>query len=256
MKTKLFKLTAILVLISLFVSFIFWMKGEDLPEYDPEKELAHLLVKNQESGSNNSVENVETNTSTQITTVKENTRKTKVTHSKEVTDYFNEIVFKSEFDGKIENSLKWTEDVKIYVDGSNVSYLNSELKKIVGELNDIIDPINIRIVSNKSDANIFIYIGGCENFKQNYKVFYPELLVKNWGYFEIIPNDYAVINVDINRAKDPSAQKHLLREELTQSLGLLNDSYKYPESIFYQGWTTTTEYAPIDRELIDMLYNN
>ena len=133
--------------------------------------------------------------------------------------------------------------------------MNSELKKIVGELNDIIDPINIRIVSNKSDANIFIYIGGCENFKQNYKVFYPELLVKNWGYFEIIPNDYAVINVDINRAKDASAQKHLLREELTQSLGLLNDSYDYPESIFYQGWTTTTEFAPIDVELIDMLYN-
>jgi hypothetical protein len=61
--------------------------------------------------------------------------------------------------------------------------------------------------------------------------------------------------VDIIRAKEDDAQKHLLREELTQSLGLFNDSYKYDNSIFYQGWTTTTEYAPIDRELIDMLYN-
>ena len=60
--------------------------------------------------------------------------------------------------------------------------------------------------------------------------------------------------VDIYRANDQE-QKHLLREELTQSLGLFNDSYKYPESIFYQDWTTTTEYAQIDRELIDMLYN-
>jgi hypothetical protein len=62
--------------------------------------------------------------------------------------------------------------------------------------------------------------------------------------------------VDVTRASnDENAQKHLLREELTQSLGLFNDSYKYDNSIFYQGWTTTTEYDPIDRELIDMLYN-
>ena len=62
--------------------------------------------------------------------------------------------------------------------------------------------------------------------------------------------------VDLFRNSDVESYKHLLREELTQSLGLFNDSWDYPESIFYQCWTTTTEYAPIDRELIDMLYNN
>jgi hypothetical protein len=62
--------------------------------------------------------------------------------------------------------------------------------------------------------------------------------------------------IDTYRNGDETSHKHLLREELTQSLGLFNDSWEYPESIFYQGWTTTTEFAPIDRELIDMLYNN
>ena len=61
--------------------------------------------------------------------------------------------------------------------------------------------------------------------------------------------------VDIERTSTNDGQKHLLREELTQSLGLCNDSYDYPESIFYQGWTETTEYAEIDKELIQMLYN-
>ncbi|MFM7666984.1 MAG: DUF2927 domain-containing protein, partial [Bacteroidota bacterium] len=37
---------------------------------------------------------------------------------------------------------------------------------------------------------------------------------------------------------------------------LTNDTYDYPESIFYQKWSETTEYAPIDRVLIDMLYNH
>jgi hypothetical protein len=62
--------------------------------------------------------------------------------------------------------------------------------------------------------------------------------------------------VDIYRCESLDGQKHLLREELTQSLGLFNDSYKYENSIFQQRWTETTEYAPIDRVLIDMLYNH
>jgi len=49
-------------------------------------------------------------------------------------------------------------------------------------------------------------------------------------------------------------RSHLIREELTQSLGLMDDSYAYPDSIFYQEWTATQEYSDIDRKLIEMLY--
>ena len=49
-------------------------------------------------------------------------------------------------------------------------------------------------------------------------------------------------------------RRHLLREELTQSLGLMNDSNQYPESIFYAPWTDVTVFADIDRMLISMLY--
>jgi hypothetical protein len=37
-------------------------------------------------------------------------------------------------------------------------------------------------------------------------------------------------------------------------LGLLQDSFRYPESIFYQGFSTVPEYLPIDRAVIEMLY--
>ena len=62
--------------------------------------------------------------------------------------------------------------------------------------------------------------------------------------------------IDVVRCTDLQGQKHLLREELTQSLGLKNDSYKYENSIFQQKWTEVTEYAPIDIKVIEMLYNN
>jgi len=50
-------------------------------------------------------------------------------------------------------------------------------------------------------------------------------------------------------------RSHLIREELTQSLGIMNDSYSFEDSIFYQGWTDTINYLPIDRTIISLLYD-
>ena len=52
------------------------------------------------------------------------------------------------------------------------------------------------------------------------------------------------------------AQRSILREELTQSLGLLNDSDMYTNSVFYEYGNTVTEYSELDKEIIQMLYNN
>lgn len=47
-----------------------------------------------------------------------------------------------------------------------------------------------------------------------------------------------------------------LRKELTQSLGMINDSYEYKDSIFYQDWTDTGSYAEMDREVIRILFDS
>ena len=54
--------------------------------------------------------------------------------------------------------------------------------------------------------------------------------------------------VDIYRA-NTIEQRHLLRE-LTQSLGLAKDSFKYPNSIFQSSWTQTLNYMEIDKDVI------
>lgn len=177
----------------------------------------------------------------------------KKTRTQETKDYFEEIALNTEWNGKRDFAFKWKKNIKIYVYGEKTSTLLSELNDIVSELNDIITTIDIEVVSNHSDANLFIYLGSYEDFWNYYPELNKDLLVHNFGYFQV-SNLSAIMYVDTYRANE-TEQRHLLREELTQSLGLFNDSYKYPESIFYQGWTTTTEYAPIDIELIEMLYN-
>ncbi len=179
-------------------------------------------------------------------------KSTKV-RSQEVLDYYDEIVMSNEFEGRRDSEFKWTTDMKIYVEGEPTTELLSELNRIVGELNDIINPIDLVVVNNRNEANMFVYFGSPDEFANAHPTINRSRLNENWGYFSVKPNQ-GMMYVDVYRANDVE-QKHLLREELTQSLGLMNDSYKYPESIFYQDWTTTTEFAPIDKELIDMLYN-
>ena len=193
-----------------------------------------------------------------------NTNKTNNTvdlskYSDEEVQYFKEVALKSEY-SDINNgqACKWTSDMNIFVKGDKSEVLMSELNRIVGELNGIINTINVNIVDDPSQANYTIYFGNQYGYQElePASVGYTE---NNWGLF-VVPSGTTITNgtmyVDTERCTSIDAQKHLLREELTQSLGLFNDSDKYPNSIFQQAWTETTEYSEIDIKMIHMLYNN
>ena len=58
-------------------------------------------------------------------------------------------------------------------------------------------------------------------------------------------------------ADDPFMQ-HLLLEEMTQSLGLMNDSPRFPESVVYETPTSsgsTTTLGDLDTRTIALLYS-
>lgn len=181
-------------------------------------------------------------------------------HSKEVKEYFSEICLNDEFGNKYSQVARTNHDVKIYVEGSSPNYMITELKDIVSDLNELINPIELEIVSNKSEANTFIYLGSADGFHTvNPKITHN--LTDKWGYFESrtniktdITKSYIFVDM-VNTDDNTIAQRSVLREELTQSLGFTNDSDKYPNSIFYQYGNTVTEYSDLDKEIIQMLYN-
>jgi len=180
-------------------------------------------------------------------------------YTQEEIEYFNEIALKSEYSNDNNGQpSKWKSDVNIFVQGQKTPELMAELERIVSELNSIIDPININVVNDKSDANLIMLFDS----QYEYHKLAPlskEYTEDNWGMFIINSGKdiyRGTMYIDVVRCTDLQGQKHLLREELTQSLGLKNDSYKYENSIFQQRWTEVTEYAPIDIKVIEMLYNN
>ena len=178
-------------------------------------------------------------------------------YSEEAKSYYSEIVTKNEYN-KNYTPKKWYKDMKIFVKGNKVGYLMNELNKVVSELNGLISGINIEIVDSESESNFIVYFGGQKGYNQicPTSIGYTE---HNYGLFVINSSNGEITDgsmyVDIDRTSRSNGEKHLLREELTQSLGLTNDSYKYPESIFYGEWTETTKYTELDKEVIKILYN-
>lgn len=180
-----------------------------------------------------------------------------ISQTNEVIKYFTKVTGQSEYGEDIEDIVKWEKDIIIFVKGDKQPELINELDRIVKELNDLINPISIRVTNVESESNFLIFFGSHIDYPK-YEPIAKNYVEGNYGLFvttgepEIIKS---TMYVDIYRTPTLNGKKHLLREELTQSLGLTNDTYDYKESIFYQGWTETTEYSEIDKELIKMLYN-
>lgn len=174
-----------------------------------------------------------------------------------LTSYFNEITSGTEF-GAGKEKLKFNKDVYIIIQGECNKSLRDETIKIIAELNDLIDPIEFYLTDDIDIANIRLYFGGPEDYVE-VNPFSESYLESCWGLFFIFPRngeiDMSLAFVDVKRSVNDTQRKHILREELTQSLGFGNDSYRYPESIFYQGWTETQNYSNIDKEIIKLMYN-
>jgi len=176
-----------------------------------------------------------------------------------VIDYYKDIALGFEFGNASNVTRKWNSELRIFIGGEPNSELINELENIKTEINELAkDGFKVNIVNDSLKSNYYIFFGtGTE-----YAEIFPSqsnLVDSNWGLFSVYWNSRNQITsgymyVDITRANS-TEQKHLLREELTQSLGLAKDSPLYMESIFQSTWTNTTQYASIDKDLIRLLYH-
>ena len=177
----------------------------------------------------------------------------------ETVDYFKDIALGFEFGNASRITRKWRGTMKVFVMGSPTTELTEELDKIIDELRALItDDFEIELVDRRGEANYEVFFGSGDE----YAALYPNIadaIASNWGLFFLNWDSEQYLNigqmyVDTERA-NPVEQRHLLREEFTQSLGLARDSEEYLNSIFQSAWTRTTSYTDLDKELIRLLYH-
>jgi hypothetical protein len=177
------------------------------------------------------------------------------TFTQEQINYFMEIAMGSEFDSNGNSKIrKWQSDVRIQYFGTPTQADLATLKTVIEEVNGLIGgAIRLQLVQNNPNVRIrFVPEPQFRNYEPRYVPVNFGFFATNWDAKGTIQNANILINSQGITQKERS---HLIREELTQSLGLMRDSYKYSNSMFYQPWTDVTQYAEIDKALIRMLYS-
>lgn len=170
-------------------------------------------------------------------------------------NYFLEIAFCSEF-GVCTNPIvkKWDSEIRIRLNGNYTESDERELDNIISELSDLTE-LTIKKVTN--DANINIYFVKQGQFKR----YIPQYNEHNRqeGLFAVQTNQnniYYTATICIEDDINTTTKHHLLREELTQSLGLGDDSKSYTNSVFQQNPKyKPIQYSFIDKEVIRILYD-
>jgi hypothetical protein len=178
-----------------------------------------------------------------------------ISFSRSEIEYFKEIALVGEHGTHGSKIVKWlnkTVMIKIhgYLDKNSSDCLNI----VINDFNNLSETTQLKITDNDI-ADIDLYFIPDSEFSE----IEPHHVPTDRGFFWIWVNNCEINKgrILISNATDltPDEHCHLIREELTQSLGLAQDSEKYPTSIFYQEWTCTTYYNEMDKNLIRMLYS-
>jgi hypothetical protein len=173
-------------------------------------------------------------------------------YTEEELDYFYEVAFGLEYGNNTNVIHKWNKsEIKFSITGTD-EYVR-ELNRVIRELTEL---TGITFTKVDKNADIDIYFINHSDFTKH--VPNNKLVENSCGYFyawwdedNIIYKAKVLIAIDKGVIGE---QRHLIREELTQSLGLMNDSDTCPISMFYQGRGLEEEYTDIDKSIIKLLY--
>jgi len=168
-------------------------------------------------------------------------------------EYFTEIAMGTEYGNNTQVIRKWDSDVRIKINGNPNEKDLEALNQVISDINEIIgDKINISLVRTNQNIDI--------NFVPLSKFSICNAVSGNYGYFNCKWRNDVIYECNICIATDDillqEERAHMIREEITQSLGLMKDSLRYRDSIFYQGWTQTQRYSELDKKMIEILYSD
>ena len=172
----------------------------------------------------------------------------------EALDYFFEIAIGMEYGSGSQVIFKWSRDPTIQVHGSPTTDDLDTLSRVISELNELVGGIRLELVQD--NATVDFHFEPESRFPSILQEYVPGNKGFFWTWWDGPEIVQATILIASDQAVSQVSRSHLIREELTQALGLMQDSNRYPESVFYDRWTTVTEYAEIDREVIRILYHD
>ena len=161
-------------------------------------------------------------------------------------DYFEEICFTWEYgSSKIHPTYRWVDDPKLFLINPSEEQrkiAENKMSELAEFTNYVVIP---KIVDNINSANVTVE--WCD---------LDEIPYGNVAYCTFSHKNGVIYDGEILVYKnlDSILTKHAFLEEAGAVLGVTNDSYKYDDSIFYQGPCQSTEFTIQDLAVGDVLY--
>lgn len=178
----------------------------------------------------------------------------------EVLSYFMSVAYQSEYGTARDHNVRWTVPLKYTVHGNPQEGDLDTVRALAEKLNKIEGFPGISEAESADETNMDIYFVSMYDFPK-----YVYSAVGNfwgyaniwWGYdddgrFGAITDSVVLIADEIPTRLERDS---IIYEECLQSLGLLQDTYDYYESVFYQENNDQGEPAPIDWALVEILYS-
>ena len=158
-----------------------------------------------------------------------------------------------------EGIQKWDDgEIGYYVAGNPTIGDLAEVESVISKLDSLIPVLHFRRVElsdARTDASLLIVFRGKDDELGRGMVASDWMNVGGLGYFGANNFVIEVALVMINSDQPEEYRRGVIVEEITQVMGLPNDSWWYPDSRFYQGVSARYGLADIDEALIRLLYD-
>lgn len=183
-------------------------------------------------------------------------------------EYFKEIALNTEYDDNPERVIKWRRPMSLFVYKEKDCEEQMEVvRNTITKINDLAsDGFRINLTDDLAKSNALLYLCKKDRVEELAPKFYELLddgLVADYTgmtYVEFKLSTFVITKalIFIDKEATIDEQKSAIVEEVTQSIGLMNDSNKYSDSVFYENGDgiENINYSQMDRDIISLLYSD
>lgn len=157
--------------------------------------------------------------------------------------------------------VKWTGDIVYFIAGNATREDFDTVVAVASELSSLMPGIDFvrRQWQSRDDAKVAVFFIDPAQVPSYRPAIDSELLKASGGLTHAFADsdDYRVEGglIFIYAAAPSDLRRQAIRRELTRLIGLLDTSWWYPDSVFYEGDSSTRRFADIDSALIRLLYD-
>ena len=176
----------------------------------------------------------------------------------DIVDYYCRVGLTSEFTNGnvIDYVRKWQQPIYYTVNGTPNEDDIALIERLVSALNQVDGFPGMYPADSEGDsANFIMMFLDYDEYKAASLAAVGTELTDGYSSIWFMGGDITQAEIGVCNDLTRTNKNHVILEEIIQALGLQNDTYDYPESLFYQGYNEPQWPCELDWFLVRFLYH-